>query len=323
MFLEEIAEPQTIFENSDDYGEKLYFDYQKIRRGQAVMSHPSPIVLYLGTWRMTDRHDVKKKFLCGLNLAVLADEEELAAVQKALPDILKVNNMKSRYRIGKTLLPDIFRRAYRTYNMAKISTRPVRGRLYALKATTDDKEEAEGLAAKDYPHKDWNELDIDTKSELLDKAIQSRGSEDAKRQKAVKKAEEEPELPEPELEPQLSKPKPPKPPKPPAPPKPPKKPKAEMEPLDLGPGFDEPEPAAEPTPTKPAPAPKAPAPRPVIHPKVKKHPRTEPVQSPIQSVKSSMATPQKVKVGHSDDEKEQIRKALQSMSQSIDAIPEE
>lgn len=193
MFLEEIANPQTIVENTD-YGQKLYFDYQKIRRGQQVMSHPSPVVLYLGTWRMTDRFGEKKKFLCALNLAILP-EDELAAVQRALPDILKSKNMKTRYRVGKMLLPDIFSKAYRTYNLKNISTRPIKGRLYALKSTPQDKEEAEKIARDEYPHRDWGDLDPETRSELIDKAIQARGADNIERQERLKK-EIEPEKPE-------------------------------------------------------------------------------------------------------------------------------
>ena len=309
MFLEEIANPQTIVEDSEDYGQKLYFDYQKVRRGQHVMSHPNPVVLYLGTWRMTDRFGEKKKFLCALNLAILADEEELAAVQRALPDILKSKNMKSRYRIGKTLLPDIFRRAYRTYNLKKISTRPIKGRLYALKATPEDKEEAEKTALGEYPHKDWDELDSDTRSGLIDKAIQARGEEDIERQERAKKDRKELEEPEPEPEPELEPEpepelepepepelaKPPKPPKPPKPSKPPKRPKPAkppaipkpktMMPLEPGPGI-EPEPEPEPK---------------MDHP---------PIQSPIKSIETGMPTPKKIQIGQTQPtkKKQKIRK---------------
>lgn len=287
MFLEEISDPQTIVEAPEDYGRKLYFDYRKQRRGQELLSSPSPIVLYLGTWRMTDKEGNKKKFLCGVNLAYLADEEELAAVKKALPEILRVKNMKARYRIGKTLLPDIFRRAYRTYNVNNVVNRPVRGRLYALKTTDDDKEEAKILASKD--GREWGDLENQDKNQYLDQAIRKRGSEDVKRQEKSKKEREQidkhmepeaaPEKPEepiekqPEEEPEeLSKPpKPPKPPAPPKPPKPPAPPKRKFQPIGLGPGYEQPTPEEEPK-----------------------------LQSPLKSVSSQMAQPQHLKIHKPD-----------------------
>lgn len=276
MFLEEMSEPKTIVEAEKDYARKLYFDYQKKERGRDVLSSPSPIVLYLGTWRMTDKQGNKKKFICGVNLAYLADEEELAAIQQALPDILRSKNMKSRYRIGKTLLPDIFRRAYRTYNINNLVTRPIRGRLYALKTTDDDKDEARSLADKD--GLDWEDLGNQERNQYLDKAVQKRGSEDVKRQEKSKKErdqidrhfEKEPEEEKPEAplekEPEEAPREPPKPaPAPTAPVV--KPPKREFKPIELGPGYEVPTPEEEPE-----------------------------LQSPIKNVQSQMAQPKKIKV---------------------------
>ena len=290
MFLEEISDPRTIVEASDDYGRKMYFDYRKTEKGRELLSSPSPIVLYLGTWRMTDKQGNKKKFICGINLAYLADEEELSAIQKALPDILKVRNMKSRYRIGKTLLPEIFRKAYRTYNVNNVATRPIRGRLYAIKASDEDKEQAKELASKD--GQDWDELENQDRNQYIDQSVRKRGSEDVKRQEKSKKEREqieqhvepEAELEKPEVVPEIDleeKPrKPPKPkkppgPRPPKPPKPPAPPKAEFQPIELGPGYEEP----------------APREKPEVHGGPHSH-----LQSPIKSVQSGMAAPRHIKI---------------------------
>jgi hypothetical protein len=288
MFLEEISNPTTIVEAPADYGRKLYFDYRKIKKGRELLSSPRPMVLHLGTWRMTDKQDQKKTFVCGLNLAYLSDEGELAAVQQALPDILKPKNMKTRYKVGKELLPDIFRKAYRTYNVNNIVARPIRGRLYALTPSDEDKEEAERLATRD--GFEWDELENQERNQYLDQAVRKRGSEDVERQRKSQKEREQidalikqKEREEPEEEPELKKPKPskkpplPKPPKKPPEPKLPQKPKA-FEPLDLGPGY---EPEPEPEPEEP----------------VKAHTEPhEPAQSPLRSIATGMATPQKLKI---------------------------
>ena len=188
MLLEDMSNASTIIE-SDDYGRKLYFDYQKRRGGRDLLSSPSPIVLYLGTWRMTDKKQERKTFICGLNLAYLDDEEELAAVRQALPEILKAGNMKSRYRIGSTLLPDIFSKAYRTYNINNVVSRPIRGRLHALKTSDEDKDEAKDLADKD--GRAWADMDNQERNQYLDQAVRKRGSEDIKRQEKSKKEREQ------------------------------------------------------------------------------------------------------------------------------------
>lgn len=277
MFLEEISNPTTIVEAPKDYGRKLHFDYRKVEKGKELLSSPTPAVLYLGTWRMTDRHGEKKTFICGINLAYLDDESELAAVQHALPEILKNKNMKTRYQVGKDLLPDVFRKAYRTYNVRNIVARPVRGRLYALKPSDEDKEEAKDLATKD--GFDWDELSNQERNQYLDQAVRKRGSEDVSRQKKAQKEreqisalmkqkeeeeeEEEQEEQEEEEEQLTPKKEPEKPVTPPA---------KKFEPLELGPGYEEPEP---------------------VKTHIEPH---EPVQSPLRSISTGMVTPQKIKI---------------------------
>lgn len=282
MLLEEISNPETIVE-SDDYGRKLYFDYQKTRGGKELLSSPSPIVLYLGTWRMTDKQGEKKTFICGLNLAYLEDEEELAAVRQALPDILKTTNMKTRYRVGSTLLPDVFSKAYRTYNINNVVSRPIRGRLHILKTSDEDKEEAKDLATQD--GREWKDMDNQERNQYLDQAVRKRGSEDIKRQEKSKKEREQIDTyvqkktePEPKKEVEEEPPEPSKP-EPPAPaplPKIAKKtPQPTFKPLELGPGYEVPTPKQEP-----------------------------PLEPPTDNVQTGLANPQRVKVKRPEPEPE-------------------
>ncbi len=211
-----MLDPNTIIESV--YGDKLYFGYKKTIKGKELLSSPSPIVLYLGTWRMTDQNGNKKRFICGINLAYLDDENELTALRKELPEILKANNAKSRYRIGSLLLPDIFEKAYRTYNVNNIIGRPIHGKLYSLKITPKDIENARKIAHKD--GKEWDELNNQLKNQYLDKAIQ-RNNDNKEEDRRI----------EPDLEKALQEP-------------PPninaeKQHEKDFEPLKLGPEYDE------------------------------------------------------------------------------------
>lgn len=263
MFLEEVNNPNTIIEAPEDYGRKLYFDYRKKVKGQEVMSSPSPVVLHLGTWRMKDRYGVNKKFICGINLAYLDDETELVALQEALPQILKSPDMKTRYRVGKNLLPDIFDKAYRTYNVNNLVTRPVYGRFYALKPSDDDKKEAQTLASND--GLEWSQLNNKERNQYIDQALRKRGESDIKRQKDAKKdreaiddyiqdkGEEEDLDLEPEPEPKSTRPQP-----------------KRFKSLELGPGYEAP--------------------------KLQPDPSLDTTQSPIRSVQSGLPMPQNIKV---------------------------
>ncbi len=179
MFLDEIAEPTILMEMAKKpeggFGHKLYFDYQKAKE----MSKPNPIVLFLGVWRMTDKSGTRKKFLCGINLAALSSKEELSALQYYMPDILEPKNMKARYKVGKMLLPDIFRKGYRTYNVKNISSRPIFGRLYALKPTDQDIEDAQKSSVQD--GRVWDDLKQREKDEYVEKAMRTRGEKDVGR----------------------------------------------------------------------------------------------------------------------------------------------
>jgi len=205
MWLDEISETTMIVEADDDqsWGRKLYFAYQKAKD----MSKPDPIVFYLGLWRMTDKKGNKKKFLCGINLAALSSKRELADLQEHLEDILEPNNMKARYKIGKMLVPHIFSKAYRTYNVKNITSRPLFGRLRALKTTSQDEELAKRAAVKDArpdwealnkdeqeeeytssSEKVWEKLSTRRKDEFREKEISKRGEKDLER---IEKAQKE------------------------------------------------------------------------------------------------------------------------------------
>jgi hypothetical protein len=206
MWLSDITEPTIILENEKEdqaWGRKLYFAYQKAKE----MSQPDPIVFYLGLWRMTDKKGNKKKFLCGINLAALSSKQELVDLQENLPEILEPNNTKDRYDIGKLLVPHIFRKAYRTYNVKNIASRPLFGRLRALKATDQDIEQARREAVKDSrpdwntlskaeqeeeygknAEKVWKELPVVKRDRKVEKEISKRGEEDLDR---IERAQEE------------------------------------------------------------------------------------------------------------------------------------
>lgn len=204
MWLDEISETTVLVESDDQsWGRKLYFAYQKAKE----MSKPDPIVFYLGLWRMTDKQGKRKKFLCGINLAALSNKKELAALQEHLPDILEPTNVKDRYSIGSKLLPHIFRKAYRTYNVKNIVSRALFGRLRALKTTDQDVEQAKREALKDsrpdWPalskdeqekeyqtsaNKVWDKLPSNKKDQYLEKEISKRGEKDLER---IEQAQEE------------------------------------------------------------------------------------------------------------------------------------
>lgn len=72
---------------------------------------PRPNVLALGRWV----NHKGTKLLCGVNLNYLSDDQVLD-LQKNLQNILKDRNLKRRVRRLRSVLPQIFDRAYRTYN---------------------------------------------------------------------------------------------------------------------------------------------------------------------------------------------------------------
>ena len=72
---------------------------------------PRPSVLALGRWV----NHKGTKLLCGINLNYLSDDQTLD-LQKNLQSILGDRNLRRRVRRLRSTLPQIFDRAYRTYN---------------------------------------------------------------------------------------------------------------------------------------------------------------------------------------------------------------
>jgi hypothetical protein len=103
----EVACRQTIAET---WGRVYHFDYENYD------TDPKPSVLVLGYW---NHPTTKNTLLGGINLRYLA-AQQVRQLQQSLPTILKPRNLKLRYRIGKKLLPDIFK-AYRTYDKRFVS----------------------------------------------------------------------------------------------------------------------------------------------------------------------------------------------------------
>jgi hypothetical protein len=77
---------------------------------------PSPDILLLGAYR---HPSTGNNLVGGINLHYL-NSSELDKLQKALPRIMAATNLYNRYHTGKRLLPEIFRRFYRTYNSSYI-----------------------------------------------------------------------------------------------------------------------------------------------------------------------------------------------------------
>lgn len=186
MILDDLLENKLIFEA---HGRKLYFDYTKIRKGMEETTNP--VVFYLGTWRRKLKSGVRRTYWCGIDMNNL-DEEQLAALQHELPNILKKRSVYDRYWAGKRLLPDIFHQFYRTYNTNSVGA-VIKGRLFSLDVTDVDKEEAAKLAVKD-GGPDWEDLSNNHKSYYTAQAVRKRGTREAEEQeKAAAEKEEEPE----------------------------------------------------------------------------------------------------------------------------------
>lgn len=76
---------------------------------------PRPSVLALGRWV----NHKGTKLLCGVNLNYLSDDQVLE-LQKNLQVILSDRNLRRRVRRLRSTMPQIFDRAYRTYNQEHV-----------------------------------------------------------------------------------------------------------------------------------------------------------------------------------------------------------
>lgn len=198
MILTDLLEDKLIFE---DHARKLYFDYTKIHRGMEETT--KPVVLYLGTWHRRLNSGVYRNYWCGIDLNNL-DEEQLAALQYHLPEILKNSRIYNRYHTGKELLPDVFVPFYRTYNTNNVGA-VIKGRLFSLDVTDADKEEAIEINRKN-GGREWDELSKRNRSYFIAQAVRERGTREAEKQEKAAKAKDE--APEKKEKPPKKMPKP-------------------------------------------------------------------------------------------------------------------
>jgi hypothetical protein len=89
----------------EGYGRTYEFGYDNFN------IDPRPSVLALGRWV----NHKGTKLLCGINLNYLSDDQ-VSDLQKNLQVILGDRNLKRRVRKLRSIVPQIFDRAYRTYN---------------------------------------------------------------------------------------------------------------------------------------------------------------------------------------------------------------
>jgi hypothetical protein len=94
----------TILE--DEEGPRWRFNYDNWHQD------PAPDILLLGAYR---HPSTGNNLVGGVNLHYISPEQrdELA---RALPEIMKQGNLKSRYWAGRRLVPEVFNNFYRTYN---------------------------------------------------------------------------------------------------------------------------------------------------------------------------------------------------------------
>jgi len=95
----------------DNEGPRWKFGYNGRR-----VNDPNPDILLLGAFR----HPTSGNNLVGgVNLHYI-NKDQLDRLQRALPSIMKPNNLYGRYWAGRKLVPDVFERFYRTYNSAYV-----------------------------------------------------------------------------------------------------------------------------------------------------------------------------------------------------------
>lgn len=96
---------------TEGYGSVVNFKYGNWQ------NDPTPQVLLLGRWREPDTRNL---LVAGINLHYLTPDQ-IIELRKVLPDILKPRDLKSRYWRGMSLLPDVFKKNYRTYDQDYVS----------------------------------------------------------------------------------------------------------------------------------------------------------------------------------------------------------
>src|SRR5688500_6669693 len=90
----------------DGEGPRWSFRYDRFK------VDPTPDILLLGAWR---HPNTGNDLVGGINIHYL-DKKQVDALARALPQIMKAGNLKSRYWTGKKLVPEVFTKYYRTYN---------------------------------------------------------------------------------------------------------------------------------------------------------------------------------------------------------------
>ena len=123
---------------TEGYGRTYGFGYDRFK------VDPQPNVLLLGRWR---HPSTRNTLVGGINLNYL-NELEIERLRKSLSDILRSSrNLKARYWTGQSLVPDIFDKAYRTYDSKFVhAITPGTLRLWSKRAEQEklrrDKEQA-------------------------------------------------------------------------------------------------------------------------------------------------------------------------------------
>ena len=96
---------------TEGYGRTLDSTYH----GKQV-TDPRPNVLVLGRWV----NHKGNKLLCGINLNYL-NEEQILRLRTNLANILSDRNLRRRVRAIRSVMPDVFNSAYRTYTASAVN----------------------------------------------------------------------------------------------------------------------------------------------------------------------------------------------------------
>ena len=197
----------VILEAPQNYCDKLYIHYNEIVKGDKVLP-TQPVIFPLGIWDRQLKNGTRKKFLCGINLKYL-DKEDYEEFISPLPKeedpqqrapcqiISSEKSLYDKYWKGRELARDIFKNAYREYDLRKITTW-IKGRLPTLKISNYEKSLAKQMADKD--GMDWEEMDSKDQAKYLDKAIDKSASDFLSSQEKGKEIQSRIKPDEPEID---------------------------------------------------------------------------------------------------------------------------
>jgi len=105
----DVSEARYIFETTileDGEGPRWKFNYDNWH------NDPKPDILLLGAYK---HPSTRNNLVGGINLHYI-NQDQRDRLARSLPTIMKSNNLKRRYWIGRQLVPDVFTNYYRTYN---------------------------------------------------------------------------------------------------------------------------------------------------------------------------------------------------------------